>query len=87
MKPAYGPHVKVANGDVIAPTSQAKMQVSSEISDEVQHVFMFNDLATGSLLSIGKLCHDNCIALFSKYHLKFLKNNKVIIEGKQNNNG
>ena len=79
--------MKVVKGDVITPTSQAKIQLSSELSDEVQHVFMLNGLATGSLLSIRQLCDDDCIALFSKYHLKFLMNNKIIIESKQNNNG
>ena len=86
IKPAHDPYVKVANGDVITPTSQAKIQLSSELSDEVQHVFMLNDLATGFLLSIGQLCDDDCIALFSKYYLKILKNNKVIIKSKRNNN-
>ena len=79
--------MKVANGDVITPTSQAKIQILSELSDEAQHVFMFNDLATESLLSIGQLCNDDCIVLFSKYLLKILKNKKVIIEGKRNNKG
>ena len=48
---------------------------------------MLNDLATRSLLSIGQLRNEDCIALFSKYHLNFLKNNKVSIEGKRNNSG
>ena len=72
---------------MITPTSQAKIHLSSDLTDKAQHVFLFNDLATGSLLSIGQLCDDDCIALFSKYHLKILKNNKVIIEGRRNDNG
>ena len=70
IKPANGPHVKAATGDGITPTLQAKIKLSSDLLDEAQHVFIFNDLATGSLLSIGQLCDDDCIALLSKYHLK-----------------
>ena len=47
---------------------------------------MFNDLATGLFLSKGKLCDEDCIALFSKYNLKIINNTKVIIEGKRNKN-
>ena len=87
IKPSNGPHVKVANGNIITPTAQAKIKLYSELSDEAQHVYMFDDLVTGSLLSINQLCDDDCITLFSKYNLKILKNNKVIIEGKIDNNG
>ena len=52
-KPVSSPHVKVANGNIITPTGQAKIKLSSELSDEAQHVFMFDDLATELLLSIG----------------------------------
>ena len=84
--PAFGPQVKVANGNIIIPIAQTETNLAKELLKNAQHAYMFNDLATGSLISIGKLYDDNCFALFSKYFLKILKNNKVIITGKRNNN-
>ena len=48
--------------------------------------YVFGDLKTGSLISIGQLCDDDCIALFSIFNIYIIKNNKVIITGKLNNN-
>ena len=66
---AFGPNVKVANGNIISPNKQGILKISKELSNEAQHSFIFNDLKTGSLISIGQLCDDDCIALFSKYNL------------------
>jgi len=35
-------------------------------------------------MSIGKLCDDDCIALFTKYHVKVIKDGKVVIVSKRN---
>ena len=48
---------------------------------------MFDSLKTGSTVSIGQLCDDDYISLFTKYDVKTIKNNKVIINGKRNNHG
>ena len=48
--------------------------------------YVFDDLKTGSLISIGKLCDDDCITLFSTFNIYIIKNNKVVITGKFNNN-
>ena len=42
---------------------------------------------TGSLVSLGQLCDDDCIAIFTKYHVDILKNNQTIIKGERTDNG
>ena len=37
-----------------------------------------------SLLFIGKLCDDNCIAIFDKCHLTFYKHGQVVVKGTRN---
>jgi hypothetical protein len=49
---------------------------------KVRHIF--DNLKSGSLISIGQLCNDKCVALFTKYDVKILKHGKVIITGKRN---
>ena len=69
------------------PKLKATVNLAPELSPESQHGYILDDLATWSLISIGQLCSDGCVALFSKYNLKILKNNKVIITGLRNDNG
>jgi hypothetical protein len=39
------------------------------------------------LISFAQLCDDNCIAIFTKYDVKLLKNNEIIIKGTRMPNG
>ena len=41
-------------------------------------------LTNTSLLSIGQLCDDNCIALFRKHDLHVFKNNRLVLKGLRN---
>ena len=80
--PATGPEIQVANGEDILPHNQATVPLVKEFSKKAQHSYIFNDIKNCSLISIGQLCDDDCLALFSKYHLQIIKSNKVIITGK-----
>ena len=42
---------------------------------------VLNGLMNASLLSIGQLCDDNCIAVFSKYRLSVYKNGCLMLTG------
>ena len=77
----------VANGDNITPNSDAKIPLSSALSRSAQYAFLFDNLKTGSLLSIGQLFDDNYIAIFTKYNIKILKSNTIIVIGKRKANG
>ena len=56
------------------------------LSKHAKKVRIFPNLASSSLLSIGQLCDDNCIAIFHKDILQVIKDNKVILEGLRNRN-
>ena len=45
---------------------------------------MIPHITNTSLLSIGQLCNDDCIALFHKKFLHIYKNNKLILRGNRN---
>ena len=84
--PVFRPQVNVVNGNITNSIAQTELNLTKDLSAHAQHAYIFNDLATGSLISIGQLCNDACLALFSNYSLKVIKNNKVIITGKRNSN-
>ena len=57
------------------------------LSAKSQHTFIFDELKIGSLVSIGQLYDDEYITLLTKYVVKMIWNNKVIITVERNNSG
>ena len=45
---------------------------------------MFPGLSNESLLSIGQLCDDNCVAIFTKNRVYVVKDNDLIMHGPRN---
>jgi hypothetical protein len=78
-----GPSVRVANGHNIETTKRATVPLATELSDDAKVGHIFDDLKSGSLLSIGQLCDDDCVALFTKYNVKVYKQGQIIIVGKR----
>ena len=76
-----GPIVQVANGNIIKPAFSATLQLSDKISSKAQSAHVFNNITTGSLISMGQLYDYDCVAIFTKFDVKILKHNRVIITG------
>ena len=53
--------------------------MSNKLSPKAQSARVFNNTTTGSLISMVQLCYDDCIAIFTKFEIKKLKHNQVII--------
>jgi hypothetical protein len=83
----HGPTVLSASGTPMLPTFQGQLILSNKLSRPAQSAFVLDDLKTGTLISLAQLCDDNCVAIFSKYDVKLLKNNKIIIQGSRMPNG
>ena len=62
-------------------TLQGQLLLSDKLSPSAQFAFVLDDLQTGTLVSLGQLCDDNCIAIFAKCNVQLLKHNKVIVKG------
>jgi hypothetical protein len=68
-------------------TLKGNLPLSPELSPTAQSAFVLNELQTGTLISLAQLCDDDCIVIFTKYNVKILKNDKVIITGTRMSNG
>ena len=79
-----GPTVRVANGATITSTKQVTLQLSPLLSQHAQKGHILPNLRSGSLISIGQLCDDNCVAIFRKHHVTILKQGQAIIHGTRN---
>ena len=77
----------VADGHILSPTKKAIIPLSKKLTEKARVAFNFNNLKSGSLISIGKLCNDNCITIFSKYDVQIIRHNEILIKGKMTDNG
>ena len=71
----------MANGNIIKPAFSATLQLSNKLYSKSHSYHVFNDIITGSLILFFKVCDDECVATFTKFDVKILKHNRVIITG------
>jgi hypothetical protein len=69
------------------PTMVGQLPLSPHLSAAAQTAFVLDDLKTGTLISLAQLCDDDCTALFTKYNVDIIKDDKVIITGCRMDNG
>ena len=70
------------SGGVSQSTYSAVLDVLN-VSDDTKSSHILSTLASGSLYSIGELCDDGCLALFSKTDCWVFKEGKLVIWGKR----
>ena len=87
MSDTTGPYVKVADGRIMSPTKKASLPLPKGFTRQARLAYSFNNLKSGTLISIGQLCDDDCVAIFSKYDVKIIRNNKILIRGRRTDNG
>jgi hypothetical protein len=68
-------------------TIAGQLPLSPHLSTTAQAAFVLDELKTGTLISLAQLCDDDCIALFTKYNVKIIKDDNVIITGRWMDNG
>ena len=86
IEDSLGPSVLIPNGETIASTKKGIVPLSQHLSTEASTAKILPGLSSASLVSIGKLCDDDCKVFLDKKILIAVKEDKVILEGKRNNN-
>ena len=76
----------VAYGRIISPTKKAILPLSKKLTEKSRVAFSFDNLKSGSLISIGQLCDDDCIKIFTKYDVHIIRHNEILIRGKRTDN-
>ena len=80
QQPSPATIVQLPDNTTMSSSHDAELPIFV-LSKHAKKVRIFPNLASSSLLSIGQLCNDNCIAIFHKDILQIIKDNKVIMEG------
>ena len=87
LKNTIGPYITVADGRIMSPTKKAELPLPKEFTKNARTAYSYNNLKSGTLLSIGQLCDNDCIKIFSKYDVKIIKQDKIFIKGRRTENG
>ena len=65
------------NGSILNTNTQCKL-ANKHLSPEAASGFILPGIAKHSLVSVSKLCDNNCIETFNKQNIVITKNNKTI---------
>ena len=80
-----GPSVQITNDSNTETDLQAKIPLSKKLSNKSTNTQIFENLSPDSLISKIQMCYNDCIDLLSTYHVKMIKDGKVIIGGQRDN--
>ena len=75
-----GPPAQLPNGTAITPTQDGFLPISS-LSAKAKHSLVYPGIQNASLLSIGQMCDDGCIAIFDANNMSIIKNDEIILTG------
>ena len=79
-----GPKVGLPNGATLEAYLRGNIPFSTLLTTEAMQAHVFKGLTNSSLISIGQLCDDGCIAMFDKKKLHVFKKGNLIITGTRN---
>ena len=76
--------IMLPNGTQIPSTVQGHLPLPQSLNQSTTLAKVLPALRNTSLLSIGQLCDDHCIAIFQKNKFDVIKNNKIVLTGPRN---
>ena len=68
-----GPTATLPNGHIVQATHEGALKIKNNLTPAALQVLVFPNLTNESLVSIGQLCDDGCIVLFTKMHAYICK--------------
>ena len=82
LKPYKNSFVTLPNKDILQSSKQGHLPLST--SSTANKALVFPHLTNSSLLSVGQLCDDDCVAIFDKHAMHIYKNAQIILSGNRN---
>ena len=76
--------ITLPNKEVIKATQKGELVLHKSLSKEAQTAQILPMLKSSSLISIGKLCDDNCQVNFTKHKMSVNKDKETILTGYRN---
>ena len=80
----YGPQVNLPDGKTLQALESGTMPLHNLLSLAAKEAKVLTGLSNSSLISIGQLCDDGCVAVFDKTKLRIYKNGQLVLTGTRN---
>jgi hypothetical protein len=80
----FGPSVTLPDGTAIQATHSGQLPFHSCLSQSTKKAHFLDGITNSSLISIGQLCDDNCIAILYKHKIEVYKNKTRVLTGTRN---
>jgi hypothetical protein len=68
-----GPQVQLPNKQTIQATDVGHLPFSTKLSEQATEAHVFKDLTNHSLISLGQLCDDACVAILEDHQINVYK--------------
>ena len=76
--------MQLPNNTMITANERGQIPLSNILSNQAKTAHILPKLASASLISLGKLCDDDCTIMLHKKVMVAIKNNKIILKGIRN---
>ena len=80
-----GTTVQLSNNETMSATRTGNTPLEISLSAHAKKVHIFDGLHSDSLISLGQLCDDDCVAILENNEINIIKGKTVILKGHRNN--
>ena len=84
VRPFQSIPIMLPDGDLISGNKKGDIPLHPAISNKAKQAKILPNLQSSSLISLGRLCDDDCKVELTKQNLIVTKNNKVVLQGVRN---
>ena len=74
-----GPITTLPNSGIVKAAHKGVLPLHDTFSDQAKEALVYPEITNESLLSIGQICNDNCLTLFSKKNIHIFKEDRLIL--------
>ena len=76
-----GPTLQLPNNKTMSVTRTGNIPLASSLSARAKKLHIFDGLRSASLISLGQLCDDDCVAILDKNEINILRGKMLILKG------
>ena len=78
------PIVQLPNNETMSETRTGNIPLASSLSNHAKKAHIFDGIHSASLISLGEMCDDDCVAILDKSEIDILKGKILILKGHRN---
>jgi hypothetical protein len=68
----------------MSATAIGRLPLPASLQSSATNTHVFGDLHSASLISLGQLCDDDCVAILDKHKIQVIKDSQVVMQGHRN---